>query len=146
MNGPEEIILGVDFGEKTIGLALGRNGLTSPLKIIQDGRDLTAINEIYKTALFNKCAKIIVGLPLNSAGKETSQSRKVRHFVKLMKIYIKTPIFFQDEFNTSKEALKEATAVDLSRRKRKTIDHYSAALILKSYYDSMGKNNFNPAQ
>ena len=146
MNGPEEIILGVDFGEKTIGLALGRNGLTSPLKIIQDGRDLTAVNEIYKTALLNKCAKIIVGLPLNSVGKETSQSRKVRHFVKLMKIYIKIPIFFQDEFNTSKEALKEAAAEDLSKRKRKTIDHYSAALILKNYYDSMGENNFNPAQ
>jgi len=146
MSGLEEIILGVDFGEKTIGLALGRNGLTSPLKIIQDGRDLTAVNEIYKTALLNKCAKIIVGLPLNSVGKETSQSRKVRHFVKLMKIYIKIPIFFQDEFNTSKEALKEAAAEDLSKRKRKTIDHYSAALILKNYYDSMGENNFNPAQ
>ncbi|HLB51301.1 hypothetical protein A3F07_00240 [candidate division WWE3 bacterium RIFCSPHIGHO2_12_FULL_38_15] len=142
MNEQQEIILGVDYGEKTIGLALGRNGLASPLKIIQDGRDLTAVNEIYKTALINKCSKIIVGLPLSSSGKETSLSRKVRHFVKLMKVYIKTPIFFEDEFNTSKEALKEAAAIDLSRNKRKMIDHYSAALILKNYFN--GKNDINP--
>jgi len=131
----DEIILGVDYGERTVGLALGRNGLVAPLKNIQGNHGLTAINEISKTALINKCAKIVVGLPLNTAGRETALSRKVRHFVKLMRVYIKIPITFQDEFSTSKEALKEAVYGDLSKKRRKEIDHYSAALILKNYYN-----------
>jgi RNase H-fold protein (predicted Holliday junction resolvase) len=44
-------------------------------------------------------------------------------------------VFLQNEFGTSKEALKEAVDLDIPKKKRKSNDSLAAALILKMYFD-----------
>jgi len=132
--------LGIDHGDTNIGLALGNNGLASPLKIISNKNQATAINEISRIIVENKIGTLVVGLPLSPDGKETKQSLKVRKFAKILKTVAKRPVVFQNEDYTSINALEEAIELDVSKKKRKTNDHLAATLILKRYYSEL-KNN-----
>jgi putative transcription antitermination factor YqgF len=129
----EEILLGIDYGERNVGIAFGRNGFVSPIKTIS-GKYSEALNEISKIAIFNKITKIIIGLPTDYRGKETLQSKKTRHFVKFLRIRLKIPTQFVDEYGTSEESLEESIDFGISQKKRKVIDDLSAAAILKHYY------------
>lgn len=131
---PEEMVLGIDYGERNIGLAFGRSGLANPGPIISGKNDATAISEINQYIIENKINKIVMGLPLSIDGKETHQSIKVRRFAKLLRVYVKLPTTFIDESNTSAEALESALGDSISMKKRRSIDNISAALILKKYY------------
>lgn len=130
----EEILLGVDYGEKNTGLAFGRNGLTSPLHVIQSGDVNVVKAEIARIVLENKVSKIIVGLPLDKDGKDTPQARIVRRFAKILKIHLKRPVEFVDEAGSSKEAVEEAIKSGLSQKSRRKDHHLAAALLLKRYY------------
>lgn len=131
----EDILLGVDYGDTNIGVAFGRNGLVSPVKTINGVHQLTAVNEITRIAMQNKCTKIIMGLPLSYTKHETLMSKKARAFAKLLKIYLKLPVEFENEFGTTIESIEEAIQQGISRKNRGTVDHISAALILKRYYN-----------
>jgi putative holliday junction resolvase len=135
---PHEATLAIDYGDANIGTALGRNGFVCPLKIVPNKQVQGAINEIAKTIIQNRVSIIVVGLPLSFSGKETSQSKRVRVFAKLLKIRLKKPITFVDEFGTSLEAYQEAKETDMPKKRRRKIDHYSAAIILKGYYEQHG--------
>lgn len=130
-----EILLGIDFGETNIGLAFGRAGLTEPLSVISAKNTQNAIKEIAKIAHSNKATKIIIGLPLSAENKETQQSQKTRRFANQLKVFIKLPVEFVNEFETSKNAVKRAIASGVPQKRRRSIDNISAALILKRYYE-----------
>jgi len=130
-----QTVLGIDYGTNHTGVAFGKNGLVAPLKVISGKDPNTAINELAKLAYENKITSVILGLPLTFDGKETPQSLKTRRFAKLLKIYIKKPVIFINEVNTSNEAEEEIISHGISQKKRRTADHYSAALILKRYYE-----------
>jgi putative holliday junction resolvase len=131
----DEILLGVDYGSSRIGLAFGRKGLVEPLKVVSGKNDTVAINEISRVSLENRITKIVVGLPLTYDGKETLQSKEVRRFAKLLKIRLKKPIVFVDEYGSSKESVRSMLGLGVAKKARRTIDHYAAAVILKSYFD-----------
>lgn len=127
-------ILGIDYGETNIGLAFGRGGEVTPIRIISGKNPHTAISEIARTVVEYDVDKIVIGLPLSLENKETPQSLKVRHFAKLLKSKIKKPVEFVNEFSTSKKATKVMLNMGVSQRRRETKDHFSAALILRNYY------------
>lgn len=129
----ELTIIGIDYGRTNIGVAIGKNGLVSPLRIIPGKNIETAIHELSRLAFENKIDLFVVGLPLSAEDKETKQSLEVRHFVKLLKLRTKKPVEFKNEYGTTTEALKEAISSGINKKDRKTSDHISAALILKSY-------------
>ena len=130
----DQILLGVDFGEKNIGVALGRNGLVAPLKIIAGTNPQAAIHELSRLGIENKITKFVLGLPLTSEGKETQKSIEVRKFAKLLKILSKKPVVFKNEHSTTKKSTSEAIKIGIPQRGRKKIDHLAAALILKRYF------------
>jgi len=132
-------ILGVDYGETNIGLALGNKGVVSPLKIIPGKDMVSACYSINKIIVENDIKTIVVGIPLTAENKETKKSILVRRFAKLLKTVTKRPVLFQNEYGSSKEALNEALLLNVSRKNRKSNDHLAAALILKMYYDETGE-------
>jgi putative holliday junction resolvase len=132
-----QTILGIDVGETNVGIALGRNGLAVPLKTIPAKDKAAAINEIVKLVHHNKVEKLIVGIPLTHEGKETPQARKVRQFSKLLKIRVKKPVEYVDEHGSSLESVEKASEDIVSKKKRRVLDHFSAAIILKRHYDSI---------
>lgn len=132
---PNEAILGIDYGETNIGLAFGKNGFVTPLKIISGKDANTAIHEISRLVRQNHIAKMVVGLPLNADGKETQQSLAVRKFTKLLKILTKKPVEFYNEHSSSIDAMKAAISMGMPRDARSTTDHISAAIILRNFYE-----------
>ncbi len=127
--------LGIDYGERNIGLALGHNNLTMPIKTVSNKTDRDAIFEINKVIIENKVGNIVIGIPLTAEGKETKESLIVRRFAKNLKTITKRPVIFQNEFGTSKNALKEAISLDVSQKKRRANDHLAATLILKTFFE-----------
>lgn len=120
--------LGIDYGDKRIGVALSdKQGILAfPLATVENGKN--AINQIKKICNEQEAEKIIIGLPLSFAMKETEQTEKVRLFAKKLNKEINLPIEFENEILTSKMAGKEGVS-------RQKIDESSAALILQSWID-----------
>ncbi|MBI2414340.1 Holliday junction resolvase RuvX [candidate division WWE3 bacterium] len=130
----EEILLGIDYGASNTGIAFGRSGLAAPLEVLPSKNIEGLIGHIGRTVIENKVTKLIVGLPLDWEGKETSQSLKVRQFVKLLKIRLKRPVEFISEHGTTKEAIDGAIKSGISMKARRSNDSLSAAIIVKRYY------------
>jgi putative Holliday junction resolvase len=131
---PKTGILGIDYGSANIGLAFGREGIVTPIKVISGKNAYTAISDILRVIKEYAVGKIVLGLPLTIDDKETLKSKEVRNFAKLLKIKAKIPIEFINEFYTSKDASIVMLNSGVSQKNRRIEDHYSAALILKRYF------------
>lgn len=131
----DETVLGIDYGDRNIGVALGKNGFASPLSIVQGTNIMTAIHELTRLALENKVSKFVVGIALTSDGKETQQSLEIRKFAKMLKIISKKPVKFVNEFDSSNEAHADRAFYGVSTRRNAPSDHVSAAIILKRYFE-----------
>lgn len=133
-----ERILGIDVGDKRIGVAV-----TDPLQITAQGvmtlkrktrdddleafRDLIARYEI---------KKVVAGLPLNMDGSESAQTRKTINFCQFIKKRLKIEILYIDERLTSSWSEKVLIEGNVSRENRKDyIDMLAAQMILQSYMD-----------
>ncbi|OGC50494.1 hypothetical protein A2716_04800 [candidate division WWE3 bacterium RIFCSPHIGHO2_01_FULL_40_23] len=135
-NEGSEKVLGVDLGDRNVGLAFGSSGLTMPLTRISSTNREEILGSILKTVIDNKINKVIVGLPLLPDGKSTPQTLKVRTFVKRLKSKLRVPVETVDEFMSTKEALKKAVDFGASRKGRNILDSLSAEIIVKRYFES----------
>jgi putative Holliday junction resolvase len=128
-------ILGLDIGEKRIGVAIASSQarLASPLPT------LTHDEHIYRAiqALISEHTvdQIVAGLPRNTSNEDTDQTRYIRAFVdELMRQIPATKVEFQDEAASSKRAEEEL----LARKKpyeKGDIDARAATYILQDYLD-----------
>jgi putative Holliday junction resolvase len=132
---PQDILIGIDYGETRTGLSLGKSSLVTPLHTLKDLTDQTLIHEIIKIAMENKAAAFVLGVPLQADGKETKQSLVVRTFGKLLKVMSKKPVFMQNEFGSTAESIKEAVWNGVPQGRRSKNDHLAAALILRDFYE-----------
>lgn len=130
-------ILGIDYGLVNTGLAICDIDVISPLKIVNSKNFAHLQTEISLVIAKNRITKIVIGLPLSYDGTENSQSLKVRQFVNNLKKFIKIPIIFVNEFGSTQEFLSNGVVSKLSRKKTKNNDHYSAAIILEYYLESL---------
>ncbi|WP_040211574.1 Holliday junction resolvase RuvX [Clostridium polynesiense] len=136
-------IIGLDIGDKTIGVAVSdplgitAQGLTT---IHRKGKEKDAAE--IKKYIDEYCAEIILaGLPKNMNGSIGSQGEKVEKFCQFLEKRLNIKILFWDERLTTVAAHKAMLEADLSREKRKKIvDKLAAVYILQGYLD---KNNFN---
>ncbi|MDZ7791123.1 MAG: Holliday junction resolvase RuvX [Xanthomonadales bacterium] len=137
-------LLGIDFGKRTVGLAVGHRltGSARPLDPIRyrDSDSLmTTLDEVLRQW---RPATIVVGLPLAGDGSESGMSQLVRDFAaRLSERRPGIDIRFQDERLTSHAAAeRHASRRQQGRAKRsdaKRLDSVAACLILESW---MGEN------
>ena len=100
-------ILGVDYGESRIGLALSDDTKTIafPFKTISN-KNINYLLDLFRELSSEKSIEsIVIGLPLGMNGKDTNQTKKVRIFSISIEI-LGLPIFLQDERLTSVSAKK----------------------------------------
>ena len=136
-------ILGIDWGEKRIGLAV-----SDPLGITAQGLPTLAVSssgetlrEIAATVRKWEVARIVIGLPLLMDGSEGEGTRKVRQLGRRLEAELDLPVEFSDERLTSRIAEAALLEGDLSRKRRKEeSDRLAAQLILRNYLDSEGTN------
>lgn len=117
--------LGVDWGEKRIGLALGdsENKIATPFKVVES---LSVLVEVIEK---EKIDVIVLGLPKKMNGNQ-DLNPKFTSFFKLLKAKVKTEIVLFDERLTSVQA--DTLKVKKIKQER---DAISAMLILQNYFD-----------
>lgn len=120
-------VLGIDYGEKRIGLALGdtESRVAAPWKTVEN-RD-----EIIGAASAEEVGAIVVGLPLTLKGEEGPQAKDVRGFIEGLKNKVAVIIETIDERLTSQLADRFAEAYGHQFDR----DAVSAAAILQTYLD-----------
>ncbi len=129
------IWLGIDLGEKRIGLAVSDEmGWAHPVTTLRrygGKRDLEAIGKIARQ---RSVEGIVVGLPLNMDGTEGRAAEVARRFSQRLAEALKITVRLRDERLTSWEAeqmLREAGV--RGRRGKKVVDQMAAVIILKDF-------------
>lgn len=130
--------MGLDVGDKTIGVALSDiMGITAqPLKTIRRKGYEKDFQELMQIIESNSVDEIIAGLPKNMNGTLGPQGEKVIKFIEKLQNVIDIKVEYWDERLTTVAAQKALIEADMSREKRKkVVDMVAAALILQGYLD-----------
>ncbi len=131
-------ILGVDHGERRIGLAISDilGVVAQPLETLRVNTTSEAVQLIRKAVRENAVERIVVGLPLNMDGSEGPQAKAARHLASLLKDDLSLPVEMQDERWSTVRAEKAMLDADMTRAKReKRRDRMAAQFILQAYLD-----------
>ena len=134
-------IMGLDFGSKTVGVAV-----SDPLLITAQGLEIIRRKEenklrqtlarIEELITEYEVEEIVLGLPKNMNGTEGPSCDMAKEFAAEVEKAVDTPIVFWDERLTSRIAENAMIEADLSRKKRKQkVDSLAAILILQNYLD-----------
>jgi putative Holliday junction resolvase len=135
-------LMGLDLGEKTIGLALSdvRLSIASPLETIRR-RKFTADAEILIARIAeHEIGGLVLGLPVNMDGTEGPRCQSTRQFAANLLQKIDIPIAFQDERLSTAAVTRTLIEADVSRARRaEVVDKLAAAYILQSALDFIGR-------
>ena len=135
-------ILGIDYGERRVGLALSDPTATiaSPLPTLKRrAGKRPPVAPVSRLVEEHEVEEIVVGLPLTLDGEESDWTREVRAFGAAVGERTGRPVAFQDERMTSVRAERAVRSVGLPRSKREEkerIDAAAAVLILQAYLDT----------
>ena len=136
-----QTLIGLDFGDKTIGLAISDKTKTIATPILTLKRESISkdIKNLSKIINEYNAGGAVIGLPLSLDGDENNRTIKVRDFAKYLEKIIKI-IFYDERFSTDviyKELRKNSIT---SSKIKKKIDHLAASYILQGFLDN-AKNN-----
>lgn len=138
-------ILALDFGSKTVGVAI-----TDPLLITAQELETivrekpsalrATLRRIVEIVEQYDVGQIVLGLPLNMNDEEGERVEATKDFAEQLRKRIGVPIDFIDERLTTIEAdeILAEQGVPKSERK-KVIDQVAAAIMLREYLDNMSK-------
>ena len=131
-------IMGLDVGDKTIGVALSDPMflIANPLETIKRKKASLDIKRLVEIINENDVETIVVGLPKNMNNSIGPQSMKVMSFVDLLKKQTDKEIIYQDERMTTLQSERVLIDMDVRRENRKEhIDKIAASFILQTYLD-----------
>lgn len=129
-------ILGIDYGEKRIGLAVSDEmGITARgIAVLERTSKKADLEAIAAAAAEHSVAAIVVGYPLRLDGSAGIQCGKVDRFIAALKDVIPLPVIAWDETLSTKEAEGLMREAGVKRRKKRgMVDRIAAALILQDY-------------
>jgi putative holliday junction resolvase len=134
-------ILGVDFGERRIGLAVSdpTGTIATPLPTLQRRRGKRPpVAQLAQMAREHEVSAIVVGLPLTLAGEESEWTEAVRAFGDALGERAQLPVHYLDERMTSVRAERAVRSMGLPKHRRQEkqrVDAAAAVLILQAYLD-----------
>ena len=133
-------VLGLDIGEKRIGVALSDpQGLLAGALTIIERRDSAAdIQAILNLVEKHGVERIVVGLPRSLNGSIGQQAEKVQAFSKMLGQKVDVPVESWDEWLSTVAAERLLIEVGARRAKRKKHrDAIAASFILQGYLDRL---------
>jgi len=132
-------ILGIDLGEKRVGLAISDPSqmIASPLGKLEFKTEQQLIVEIEAVVKQKEVKEIVVGYPLRTSGKKGELALFAERMASLLKNRLGLEVHLWDERMSTQGAERALLEADLSRSKRKQVrDQVSAGLILQSFLES----------
>ncbi len=135
---PGHAVMGLDLGDKTIGVAVSDRILSvaSPVETIRRqkfGQDATRLLQIIAG---RELGGIVLGLPRNMDGTEGPRCQSTRAFARNLARLTDLPITFWDERLSTVAAERALLEADTSRKRRsEVIDHVAAGFILQGFLD-----------
>ncbi|MEH0831033.1 Holliday junction resolvase RuvX [Anaplasma bovis] len=129
-------VMCIDFGEKTMGIALNEGSVAMPLCVYDRRNTRQDLGELCAIFREKKAGGIVMGLPLESDGREGRMCELVRVFAAKLVKKIGANVYLHDERYTTAAASKMTESVGMRRKKSQKIDDMiSAALILQQVLD-----------
>ena len=133
-----QTLSGLDFGDKTIGIAISdkTHTIATPVMTLQRKGIKKDIKELSK--LFDKynVGGVVLGLPLSLNGNENERTQKVRIFASHIEKMTNLKVIFYDERYSSDIVFKQLRNTKLSISKiKKKLNHLAATYILQGFLD-----------
>jgi putative holliday junction resolvase len=134
-------ILGVDYGERRVGLAISDPTATiaQPLPTLKRrAGKRPPISKILEIVDAHEVAAIVVGLPLALSGDDTDWTRTVRSFAETLETRAGIPVTLLDERMTSVVAERSVRELGLKKKEREQkerIDSAAAMILLQMHLD-----------
>jgi len=133
-------IAGLDYGDKTIGIAISdlRRQIATPAEIIRRTKFTEDAARLMQIVAARDLRGLILGLPLNMDGSEGPRVQSTRAFARNLTRLTDLPIAFWDERLSTVAAERALLEADASRKRRKeVIDAVAAGYILQGALDRM---------
>lgn len=141
---PMTALMGLDLGDKTIGVAVsdGFRSVATPLETVKRrkfGLDAARLQEIIEDRAIGG---VVLGLPRNMDGSEGPRCQSTRAFARNFSRLWDGPIGFWDERLSTVAAERALLEADTSRKRRaQVIDHVAASYILQGVLDRLQHMN-----
>ena len=138
--GPRQPVIGLDPGEKTVGIALSdpSRSIASPFSAVARRPAKNLVEALRKLVADERAGGIIVGLPLNMDGSAGPSAQAARQLGVNLERELGVPVAFWDERMSTAAVTRTLLEADASRRRRaEVVDKMAAAYILQGALDSM---------
>jgi putative Holliday junction resolvase len=133
--------LGIDFGDRKIGLAVSdRLQITAqPLTNYRRKTQQEDGDYFKRLVMEYEITEVIVGLPLRMDGSSGTRAEKTRDFARWLENVLDLPVRLWDERLTTKQANQILSQQKMSQKAKKDAeDQVSAMIILSTYLESKG--------
>ena len=138
---PRAPLLGLDLGEKTIGVAVSDPAwmIASPLELIRKTKFTADAERLFGLMASRKAGGLVIGLPMNMDGTEGPRAQSARAFARNLLRLRDLPIAFWDErLSTAAVQRMMIEEQDINRARRaELVDKTAAAYILQGALDRM---------
>jgi putative holliday junction resolvase len=133
-------LLGLDLGEKTIGLALSDTLLTvaTPMETLKRGKFSADAATLDKIIAAQGVGGLVIGLPLNMDGTDGASAQSARAFARNFAARSPLLLTLVDERLSTAAVTRTLIEADASRRRRAAVvDKMAAAYILQGALDRL---------
>jgi putative Holliday junction resolvase len=136
----DQRLLGLDVGEKTIGLALSdvSRMIATPYKTIERGKFTKDAETLLAIVKEYNVGGLVLGYPINMDGSEGPRCQSVRQFARNLSAKIVLPMLLMDERMSTMAVTRTMLDADLSRARRaELVDKMAASYILQGALDAL---------
>lgn len=140
LEGISGALFGLDYGTKTIGIAVSDEGwrVASPLETIRRKKFSVDVAHLLEQAERYRVGAFVIGIPVNMDGSAGPRVQSTRDFARNLARQTDRPLVGWDERWSTVEAERALIAMDTSRAKRRQqIDQVAASLILQGALDRL---------
>lgn len=139
---PRGSLLGLDLGDKTIGVAScdPDRRLATGVETVMRTRFTADAQRLLALAAERQATGFVLGLPVNMDGSEGARAQATRAFARNLAKLTELPIALWDERLSTAAVERDLIAADVSRAKRAAvIDQHAAAFILQGALDRLAR-------